>query len=81
MEQFYLAALQMVPGIGSSRIKTLVDYFSSARQAWLADQGDLFLSKCLDNTVCNNLLSQRDKIDIQKLAETLFKKGINLCTL
>ncbi|SMC66938.1 DNA-processing protein DprA [Sporomusa malonica] len=81
MEQFYLAALQMVPGIGSSRIKALVDYFSSARQAWLADQGDLFLSKCLDNTVCNNLLGQRDKIDVHRLAEMLFKKGILLCSL
>ncbi|CQR71469.1 hypothetical protein SOV_18210 [Sporomusa ovata DSM 2662] len=81
MEQFYLAALQMVPGIGSSRIKALVDYFGSARQAWLADQGDLFLSKCLDNTVCNNLLGQRDKIDIHKLAEVLTKKQIGLCCL
>ncbi|HWR43181.1 DNA-processing protein DprA [Sporomusa sp.] len=81
MEQFYLAALQKVPGIGSSRIKALVDYFGSARQAWLADQGDLFLSKCLDSTVCNNLLGQRDKIDIHNLAEVLFKKGIFLCSL
>lgn len=81
MEQFYLAALQMVPGIGSSRIKALVDYFSSAREAWLADQGDLFLSKCLDNTVCNNLLSQRDKIDVHSLAERLVRKRILLCSL
>ncbi len=81
MEEFYLAALQMVPGIGSSRMKALVDYFGSARQAWLADQGDLFLSKCLDNTVCNNLLAKRDKIDIHKLAESLLKKRIALCTL
>lgn len=81
MEQFYLAALQMVPGIGSSRMKVLIDYFGSARQTWLADQGDLFLSKCIDATICNNLLSCRDKIDIHKLADTLFKKGISLCTL
>ncbi|WP_371371273.1 DNA-processing protein DprA [Sporomusa aerivorans] len=81
MEQFYLAALQMVPGIGSSRIKAMVDYFGGARQAWLADRGDLFLSKCLDNNVCNNLLAQRDKIDIHKLAESFLKKRISLCTL
>lgn len=81
MEQFYLAALQMVPGIGSSRMKVLIDYFGSARQAWQADQGDLFLSKCLDTTVCNNLLSYRDKIDIHNLAEILFKKKISLCTI
>ncbi len=81
MEQYYLAALQQVPGIGSSRIKALVDYFGSARQAWLADQGDLFLSKCLDNTVCNNLLRHRDKLDIHNLAEILCKKRIFLCSL
>ncbi|WP_371368952.1 hypothetical protein SRRS_23260 [Sporomusa rhizae] len=81
MEQYYLAALQRMSGIGSSRIKALVDYFGSARQAWLADQGDLFLSKCLDSTSCNNLLAQRDKIDIHKLAESLLKKGISICIL
>ena len=81
MEQFYLAALQCVPGIGCSRIKALVDYYGNARQAWLADQGDLFLSKCLDNTVCNNLLGQRDKLDVHKLAELLTKKQISLCSL
>ncbi|QDR80477.1 DNA-processing protein DprA [Sporomusa termitida] len=81
MEQYYLAALQKVPGIGSSRIKALVDYFGSARQAWLADQGDLFLSRCVDNTVCNNLLAHRDKLDVHNLAELLFKKRIFLCSL
>lgn len=81
MEQYYLAALQQIPGIGSSRIKALVDHFGSARQAWLADQGDLFLSKCLDNTVCNNLLVHRDKLDVHKLAEILMKKRILLCSL
>lgn len=81
MEHFYLAALQMVPGIGSSRIKALVDYFGNARQAWLADRGDLFLSKCLDNTVYHNLLQQRHRVDIDKLAESLKKKNIFLCSL
>lgn len=81
MERFYLAALQTVPGIGSSRIKALVNYFGSARQAWLADQGDLFLSRCLDCTAYNNLLGQREKLDVDKLAEALAKKQIFLCSL
>ncbi|BBB93199.1 MAG TPA: DNA-processing protein DprA [Methylomusa anaerophila] len=81
MENLYLAALQMVPGIGSSRIKSLEDYFGSARQAWLADRRDLFLSKCLDNNICNNLIGYRDKIDIYHLADQWDKQGIKICSL
>jgi DNA processing protein len=81
MDRIYLAALQMIPGIGNVRLKNLVDYFGSAEQAWKVDRRDLFLCGCLDETVSNNLLSGRDKIDVAGLADKLNKADIKICTI
>ncbi|SDF38631.1 DNA-processing protein DprA [Sporolituus thermophilus] len=79
MERIYAAALQMVPGIGSSRLRNLIAFFGSAQQAWQANRGDLFLCRCLDETSCNNLLVHREKIDIHRLAERWRQAGICIC--
>ncbi|MEG6585868.1 DNA-processing protein DprA [Dendrosporobacter sp. 1207_IL3150] len=79
MEKIFLAGLQMVPGIGNSRIKKLIDYFGSAQQAWQASKHDLLLCKNIDATICNNLILLREKIDILNLADKWFKQDIKLC--
>ncbi|EGO63135.1 DNA-processing protein DprA [Acetonema longum] len=80
-EGIFLAVLQMVSGIGQARIKALTHHFGSARQAWQASRRDLFLSQCLDETTCNNLYKQREKIDIELLATGWRKAGIRICLL
>ncbi len=80
MEKIYLAALQMVSGIGNVRLKSLVSFFGSAQQAWLANKRDLFLCGCFDETIYNKLLIHREKIDIYTLACDWKKKGIKLCS-
>jgi DNA processing protein len=81
MDRIYLAALQMIPGIGKVRLKNLIDYFGSAEQAWKVDERDLFLCGCLDETISHNLLVGRDKIDVAALAEKWEKAGIKICTI
>lgn len=80
MDAVYLAALQTIHGIGSSRIRTLVSYFGSAEQVWQADKRDLFLSG-LDEDLCNNLAASREKIDVHKLSAKWDKAGVKLVTL
>lgn len=80
MEKIYLAALQMVSGIGNTRLKGLVSFFGSAQQAWLANKQDLFLSGYLDEIIYNKLLIHREKIDIYTLAYDWKKKGIKICS-
>ncbi len=80
MEKLYLAALQMVSGIGRARLKALVEFFGSAQLAWQADRRNLFLCGCLDETTCNNLLASREKIDIHKLANQWEKHDIKICS-
>jgi DNA processing protein len=81
MDRIYLAALQMIPGIGKVRLKNLIDYFGSAEQAWKADRRDLFLCGCLDESTCNNLLAGRDKTDVTLLAEQWKEADIKICTI
>ncbi|MDF2635805.1 MAG: protecting protein DprA [Pelosinus sp.] len=80
MEKIYLAALQMVSGIGNARLKGLVSFFGSAQQAWTANKRELFTCGYLDETIYNKLLIHREKIDIYTLACDWKKKGIKLCT-
>lgn len=81
MEKYYLAALQMVGGIGSVSIHKLTDFFGSAEQAWQASRNDLSLCGGFHEKVCNNLIKHREKIDVHKLAADWDKKGIKICTL
>jgi DNA processing protein len=80
MEKIYLAALLMVSGIGNAHLKSLVSFFGSAEQAWLANRRDLFLCGCLDETIYNKLLIHRGKIDIYTLARDWEKKDIKICS-
>jgi len=80
VERYFWAALQTVPGLGNSRLSSLVAYFGSARQAWQATRRDLFLCRCLDDALCNNLAAQREKIDIHKMAAAWEKQGIKVVT-
>ena len=46
MDKIYLAALQMVSGIGSARLKSLISFFGSAEQLGRSSRRDLFLCGC-----------------------------------
>lgn len=81
MRKIYAAALQMVAGIGSARLKSLLSFFGSAELAWQASKRDLFLCGCLDEITYNKLLIHRQNIDIYKLAGEWERRGIYLCDL
>ncbi|CUH96073.1 hypothetical protein P22_2161 [Propionispora sp. 2/2-37] len=81
MNKLYLAALQMIPGIGTVKLKKLVSFFGSAQQAWQAGRRDLLLCKCLDEQTCNIFLEQREKINIETLATRWAKLSIRLCAI
>lgn len=79
MEKGYLAALQMVPGIGTAKLRKLVSFFGSARQAWQADRRDLFLSGYLQEANCNELVRLRGSLDVEILLKQWEKNGVWLC--
>jgi len=81
MDKIYMAALQMVSGIGSARLQSLISFFGTAEQVWQSHQRELFICGCLDQTTYNNLIIHREKIDIYKLACEWEKQGIHICSL
>jgi len=81
MSKIHIAALQMVSGIGSARIKSLISFFGSAELAWQASGRDLFLCGCLDEITYNKLIIHRENIDIYNLAGEWEKRGIHICDL
>lgn len=81
MDRVYLAALQMIPGIGNVRLKNLIDYFGCAEKAWTAHERDLFLCGCLDKSAANSLVLGRNQIDVAELAETWHQKDIKICSI
>lgn len=81
MDRIYLAALQMVPGIGNRRLKQLVAFFGGAEQAWQAPKRDLFSCKCLDQATYDKMLRLREKLDIAELAAKWQMQGIRLVRL
>ncbi|MDU2066361.1 MAG: DNA-processing protein DprA [Sporomusaceae bacterium] len=80
MENYYIAALLHVSGIGRAKIDALIQYFGSAQQAWLAPRGDLFLSKILPARTCNNLLVMREQLNVEILKEKWDRQNIRLCS-
>ena len=79
MNNMYIAALQMIPGVGNAHIKTLLSYFGSSFNAWQADKHDLLLSKCLNEKLCNQLVNLRTQVDLVELRSQWEKKGIYTC--
>ncbi|MDF2501447.1 MAG: hypothetical protein K0Q77_2161 [Anaerosporomusa subterranea] len=78
MENAYIAALLTVTGIGQERVKTLIRYFDSARQAWLADMRDLILSGCLPETAAEEIIEKRKHINPVSLLDTWHNRGISV---
>ncbi|WP_196594639.1 DNA-processing protein DprA [Pectinatus sottacetonis] len=81
MEKFFLAALQMVSGLGSANIKHLLDYFGSAENTWKASENEILESKCLSVNLCKNLLRHRKFFDLHKNIAEWDKKSIKLISI
>ena len=77
----YLAGLQTLAGIGSVRMKALVDYFGGPQNAWEAKAADLRSVEGMGEVLCNNFVKQREKINLEKLGEELRQKKIQLCSI
>ena len=78
MENAFTAALLSVSGIGQERVKSLIRYFGSARQAWQADRRDLFLCGSLSETIVDELLKMRQQVDPVLQLEIWRQRGIQV---
>jgi DNA processing protein len=80
VEQDFLVAFSTIPGIGSLRLRLLLEYFGSAEIAWKASEIDLGRTG-LPKRILDELISQRKKIIPQQHSENLRKRGIKIVTI
>ncbi|MGM9539329.1 DNA-processing protein DprA [Anaerovibrio sp.] len=82
MENFFLAALQGIDGLGGTRIRRLTDYFGSAAEVWKAAEGEIAVAGILSGGMLEKLLhARREKPDWpERLQEECGRKGIRLCS-
>jgi DNA processing protein len=75
----YWIAFNKVPGIGSSRLRALLDYFGDLELAWQAHSHDLQQAG-LDRRSLANLLQVREALDLDREVEQLARAGVQVLT-
>ncbi|OGZ36624.1 MAG: DNA protecting protein DprA [Candidatus Portnoybacteria bacterium RIFCSPLOWO2_12_FULL_39_9] len=76
----YYNAFNLVDGIGPLTFKKLLSYFSSLKEAWLADANQ-FIKAGLNNSLIEQIKIKRQKIDPDSEMGKLEKEGIDLITI
>lgn len=75
----YLLGLSRVPGIGPARMRLVLNYFESARDAWSAHYSEL-LAAGLDPRTADALISTRHALDLDSEMERLERAGVRALT-
>lgn len=73
----YLNALNKISGVGSQKLKILIDHFETGENAWKAPIKEL-MSSGLDEKTINNIVNGRDKINPNEELELLKKENIKI---
>lgn len=75
-ERAWWLAFMQVPGIGPTRFQTLVDHFSTLKEAWHAPESGL--REVLSSHLVEAVLSVRDVIDVERLYEDSTRDGVRV---
>jgi DNA processing protein len=78
-EKRFWVGFNLVKGIGSVRLKSLLNTFGDIENAWNASSDDLQLLGFNSKTIENFLLTRRD-ISLEKIWENIQQLGINVLT-
>lgn len=81
MERIYQAMLLTAPGIGSLKLKKLVEYYGDAQTVWSLQQKTLLESKILSAKEMDGLVLLRERTDIEETLERWTQMGVHICSL
>ena len=76
----YLNALNIIQGVGSQKIKILLDAFGSAENIWRASLTDLTKTRISEN-LAEKIVTEREKINPEKEWEKMEKEKIKMITV
>lgn len=78
-KQAYWVGFNLVRGIGSVRMKALLDYYGSLEIAWEAPLSGL-LAAGLPARVAENFVQVRNNVDLEKVMGKIIAQGVKVCT-
>lgn len=78
-ERKYWVGFNIVQGIGPARVRALLDYFGSLKEAWKASPAAL-REAGLDRRSLENLLATRARLDLDREMARLNKAGVQVMT-
>lgn len=78
-KQAYWVGFNLVRGIGSVRMKALLDYYGSLEIAWEAPISGL-LAAGLPARIAENFVQVRNSVDLEKVMEKITAQGVKVCT-
>src|SRR3989344_2415414 len=76
----YLLALHLVDGLGSARLKKLLDFYKSAKDIWDKSSLSDFKSLSIPEAVYYKFKEQKKSLDPEDYLLSLTKKGIKILT-
>ncbi len=80
LEQKYLLGLTLVPGLGSARIKLLLEHLGTAREVWSLTDGQI-RALSLPSDVRDSFIESRKKIDLAKQLDMVSASKASLLTI
>ncbi len=80
-EEKYIFGLSLLPDIGYARLKQILSYFKTPKDAWEALRGGKFYIKGIGPKIAQGIESTISRIDIDKELEDIYKKGIKIVTI
>lgn len=81
MERIHRAMLLTVPGIGSVKLRQMVDYFGDAQTAWGSKNQELTESGILNSKELAGLLNLRERTDAAEISKKWTLSGIRCCSM
>ncbi len=79
-ERDYWLGFSIFPGVGPKRFKTLLDYFSTAKEAWNASESELIESG-LGEQLTEKFLAYRSHFSLESYFQKLQQKSVVYLTL
>ena len=81
MERIYQAMLLMAPGIGSLKLKKLLDYFGDAQTVWGLKQKTLLDSGMLSDKEIDGLVLLRERTDVDDTIKHWTQQEVRICSI
>ncbi|HBM73992.1 MAG TPA: DNA-protecting protein DprA [Clostridiaceae bacterium] len=77
----YYYWLSTVKGLNTRKAASIIEYFGSLKEAWLAGADDIMKIDGISDSMCQKIIQRRDADRLKKEIESIALKGIKILTI